>query len=211
MVVRSKNTLLKNLAHITTLVRVILLFCAIVLLFHNGSRYCIWGGMVLLLAFLLDGVDGILARKFDANSKTGALVDTLGDRITENAFLVFLAYKKLVPLFVPMIFISRSFISDFVRSLAFQKGISTFSLNTSLLGRCLVASKTSRIAYLILKFTVFFLGVFIIAYPDMKICRFTLPLSIFYSAIIITMINLVRFVVLLWDSRKILKEAFYID
>ena len=211
MAIKSTKNLLKNLANIITMVRVILIFCAIALLFHDGSRYCIWGILVLLLAFLLDGVDGIIARKFDANSKAGALVDTLGDRITENAFLVFLAYKKLIPLFVPMIFISRSFISDFVRSLAFQKGVCTFSLNTSLLGRCLVASKTSRAIYLILKFMVFFLGVFIITYPDMKICRFTLPLSIFYGAIIITVINLVRFVILLWDSRKILKEAFCID
>ena len=193
------------------MVRIILIFCAIVLLFHDGSRYCIWGIMVLLLAFLLDGVDGIIARKFDANNKIGSLIDTLGDRITENILLVFLVYKNLIPLFVPLIFISRAFISDFIRLLAFQKGISTFSVNTSLLGRCLVASKTSRTIYLILKFIVFLLGSFVITYPDMEISRFVLPVSIFYGAIIITVINLVRFAMLLWDSRKILKEAFYID
>ncbi len=211
MAVRNKNNLVKNLAHITTLVRVILIFCAIALLFHNGSRYCLWGIIVLLLALTLDGVDGILARKFDANSKVGALIDTLGDRITENAFLVFLAYKKLIPLFVPIIFISRSFISDFVRFLALQKGIGTFALNTSLLGRYLVASKASRAIYLILKFMVFFIGAFMITHPDMKICEVALPLSIYYGAIIITAINLVRFAVLLWDSRKILKETFCAD
>lgn len=161
-----------------------------------------------MLAFLLDGVDGVVARKFNVDSKTGALIDTLGDRITENVFLVFLAYKKLIPLFVPMVFISRSFISDFVRFLIFQKGISTFSINTSLLGRCLIASRTSRIAYLILKFMVFFLGAFIIIYPDMKTYRPTLLVSIFYGAIIIVAINIVRFAALLWDSRKILKETF---
>jgi CDP-diacylglycerol--glycerol-3-phosphate 3-phosphatidyltransferase len=211
MAVISKNHLVKNLAHITTLVRVILIFCAIALLFHNGSPYCILGSMILFLALLLDGVDGILARKFNANSKVGALIDTLGDRITENTFLVFLAYKQLIPLFVPIIFISRSFLSDFVRSLALQRGIGTFALNTSLLGRCLVASKTSRAIYLILKFMVFFIGAFMITWPDMKICEVALPLAIFYGAMIITAMNLVRFAVLLWDSRKILEETFCAD
>jgi len=209
MALKSRKKLLRNLANITTLIRVILIFFAISFLFHNGSRFCIWGIMVLLLAFLLDGVDGIMAKKFDANNKVGDLIDTLGDRITENTLLVFLVYKNLIPLFVPLIFITRSFISDFVRFLAFQKGIKTFLINTSYLGYCLVASKSSRIIYLVLKFTVFLLGAFIIAYPDIGICTFILPQVVFYSAIIITIINLVRFTVLLWDSRMILRETFY--
>jgi len=70
----------------------------------------------LFFAFLLDGIDGLLARRFNNSNNIGSFIDTLGDRITENIILVFLAYKKLIPLFIPVVFISRSFIADFIRS-----------------------------------------------------------------------------------------------
>ena len=207
MAIKSNKNLVSNIPNIVTLARVILIFCAITLLLHDGSILCVWGILVLLLALLLDGADGILARKLSVNNKIGPLIDTLGDRITENAFLVFLVYKNLIPLFIPLVFMSRSFISDFIRCLAFQKGIDTFSLNTSCIGRCLVASKTSRAVYLILKFMVFLLASFVIAYPELEICRVFVPKLVLYAAIIATLINVLRFVALVLDSRKILEEV----
>jgi len=206
MEVKINKNLLRNLPNFITLIRVILIFYAISFLFYNGS---IWGIIALLLAFLLDGVDGVLARRLVVDNKVGSLTDTLGDRITENTLLVFFAYKRLIPLFVPLIFISRSFISDYIRFLAFQKGIGTFLLNTSCLGRYLVASKTSRTIYLLLKFLVFILGAFIIAYPDIEMSKLILPKIIFYTAIIATLVNILRFMVLLFDTRKILRETFF--
>jgi CDP-diacylglycerol--glycerol-3-phosphate 3-phosphatidyltransferase len=206
MAVKSNKDLLRNLPNIITLMRVILIFCVIFFLFHNGS---IWGIIALLSAFLLDGVDGIIARRLNVDNKVGSLADTLGDRITENTLLVFFAYKRLIPLFIPLIFISRSFISDFIRFLTFQRGIGTFSVNTSRIGGYFVASKTSRAIYLILKFLVFILGSFIITYPDIEICKFILPRLIFYTAIIVTLVNILRFVALVFDTRKILRETFF--
>ena len=187
--------------------RVVLIFFAIAFLFHSGSSFCMWGIVALSLSFLLDGVDGVIARKFSMDNNTGALIDTLGDRITENTLLIFFVYKNLIPLFIPLIFISRSFIADFIRCLAFQKGIGTFSLNTSWLGRCFVASKSSRTIYLILKFMLFLLGSFIITYPDLELCKFFLLKLVFYIAIVITLISILRFFVLVSDSWGILKEA----
>jgi CDP-diacylglycerol---glycerol-3-phosphate 3-phosphatidyltransferase len=206
MEVKINKNLLRNLPNFITLARVVLIFYAISCLFYNGS---IWGIIALLAAFLLDGVDGVLARKLAVDNKVGSFTDTLGDRITENTLLVFLAYKRLIPLFVPLIFISRSFISDFIRFLAFQKGIGTFLINTSCLGRSLVASKTSRTVYLFLKFSVFILGAFIIVYPDIEISKLILPKIIFYAAVIATLVNLLRFMALLFDARKILRETFF--
>jgi phosphatidylglycerophosphate synthase len=79
---------------------------------------------------ILDWFDGYIARKFKICTKIGSLIDTLGDRITENLLLIYFAYERLVPLFIPLIFVSR-FVADLVRHINFGKGHSTFSINKS--------------------------------------------------------------------------------
>lgn len=205
----SKRNLVKNLANIATLIRVVMVFIAIALLIYSNTTVCIWGFIILFFSFLLDGFDGILARKFKTSNNTGSLIDTLGDRITENVMIVFLAYKNLIPLFVPLVFISRSFIADFIRFLSYCKGIGTFSINNSKFGVYVVASKTSRVIYLLMKFLVFLLGAFIIVYPSRKIFyKISLSSFLFHMTIILTIMNVLRFMALLFDSRKILKEIF---
>jgi phosphatidylglycerophosphate synthase len=200
------NNLLKNSPNIITLIRVVIIFGTLFFLNHNSVNIRIWGFIVLFFAFLLDGIDGFLARKFNPSNNTGPLVDTLGDRITENVILIFFAYKKLIPLFIPIIFISRSFIADFIRFLAFSKGISTFAINKSKMGYCIVASKTSRTLYLLLKFLVFLLGAFIIVYPNREIIfLFQLPSLLIHLTVLLLIVNILRFIWLIYDSREIIK------
>ena len=204
-----KNNLAMNLANLATLIRVVMVFITITCLLHRNPAVRMWGFIILLLAFLLDGLDGILARRFGASNNIGSLIDTLGDRITENVMLVFFSYKNLIPLFIPLVFISRSFIADFIRFLSYHKGIGTFSINNSKFGFYIVASKTSRAIYLILKFFVFLLGAFIIVYSEKKsFYELSLYPFLFYAAIILTIVNIARFTALIFDSRKIIKEAF---
>jgi len=47
----NKSKLFKNLANIITLTRTILIFCAIVLLSYNVSRYRVWGGHCFIVSF----------------------------------------------------------------------------------------------------------------------------------------------------------------
>lgn len=202
---------LRNFANMITLIRVIMIFFIMVFLSQDGITLRKWGLILLVVAFLLDGLDGLLARKFNASSNIGSIIDTLGDRITENVMLFFLAYKRLIPFFIPVVFISRSFVADFIRFLAFSKGMGTFSINKSKLGFYIVASKSSRSIYLILKCLVFLLGAFIIVFPGKKICNLLLSPALFYAAIIMTIVNILRFMGLLFDAKKILKEVFLQD
>ena len=199
----------KKLANTTTFIRVIMIFISIALLIHNNIALRKLGFIILLFTFLLDGLDGFFARIFNTANNTGALIDTLGDRITENVMLVFLACKNLIPLAIPLIFISRSFFADFIRFLVFSKNIGTFAINKSKFGFYIVASKTSRITYLLLKYIVFLSGSLIIIYQDRKIVdKFSLSLLLFYAVIILTITNILRFLALVFDSRKIIKEIF---
>jgi phosphatidylglycerophosphate synthase len=205
--------MVRNAANLVVLLRTALVFPTLYLL-DAGSRDLRGCGVLLLAAvFLMDGLDGWAARRLGISSATGGLLDTLGDRIAENLFLVFLAWKRLVPLAVPLIFITRSFVSDFVRGLLFQRGIGTFDVNVSRLGRLLVASKTSRAVYLACKFTVFLLGAVVLwleaPLPGVGGSGAWLRPAVWWGSLAATAMNLVRFALLVHDSRGVLREEFY--
>jgi len=196
--------------------RTLLVFIIIILF---SLDLFIWKATALILLVIitfLDWFDGHTARRYNISSKLGGLLDTLGDRITENVLLIFFAYRKLVPLAVPVIFVSRSFVADLIRHLAHHSNVSTFEINKSRLGFIFVASRTSRVVYLLLKMAIFFLGGIILAMESWVILKpFKLEESlrnlrgvIFWGSIVLVLFNLIRFIFLLYDSQKIIKESF---
>jgi len=198
--------LFRNLANITVLVRVALVFVAMVLLDSRNGSVRLLSLAALAVALLLDGFDGYLARKLKIASGIGGALDTLGDRITENALIVFFTYKQILPLWFALYFLVRSFMADFVRRLNFHKGFSTFAINDSLLGKTLVSSKLSRTAYLVAKFLLFIMASALLARPGLPGAAGTVLRSLFW---IVFLFNLLRFLALLYDSRRTLKEYFY--
>ncbi|MBU0633581.1 MAG: CDP-alcohol phosphatidyltransferase family protein [Candidatus Omnitrophica bacterium] len=205
MVPLNNNTI----AHWTVFIRILLVF-VVIFLFTLPSFFAnVAGVLLLIVAAVLDGVDGYLARKYNASSLVGGMLDTLGDRITENVLLIFFACERLIPFYVPIVFVARSLTSDFIRFLWVKQQVSTFAMQTSKLGRILVSSKTSRVIYLMAKIGLFLLGGVIIslerlaAYPDM-VAR--LGNILWSGAIILLAFNLVRFFLLLYDSRELLQK-----
>lgn len=198
-----------NIANFIVILRTLLIFLIMILLSLESLWARMTGVLVLLITAFMDWLDGYVARKYLISSRVGGLLDTLGDRITENLLLVFFAYKQLIPLFVPLIFISRSFISDFIRYLNFQHGENTFSVNRSRLGLAFVASKTSRASYLTIKIAVFFLGAMILVMQGQTgTVLMILKSGIYYLSIAMVLFNLIRFVFLIYDSRAILAKEF---
>jgi phosphatidylglycerophosphate synthase len=74
-----------------TLYRIIAFPVLIFLLFTNRLDVFKW---MLIISFLTDAVDGILARKFKANSLLGAKLDSIGDDLTILAAVTGLAVAK---------------------------------------------------------------------------------------------------------------------
>lgn len=209
------SSLYRNIANLVVVVRTIFALAVVYLLSQPVAGLRVAGFWLLLTAALLDGVDGILARRLGIVSGIGSKMDTLGDRITENVLLIFLAVAGLLSLWIPVIFVTRSFLADFIRSLHEQRGVSgTFAMNTSKIGSLLVASKTSRTLYLMLKFAVFLGGAFYLvleaggkmpfAPEDMA----TFKDLIAWGGAAAAAINVLRFIALVYDSRLILKEEF---
>jgi len=207
----------QNTANIITLFRIGFVFVVLCLLSADSVVGRVIGLLVLILATLLDWLDGYIARKLKVISKAGAMLDTLGDRITESCLLIFFAYKHLIPFAVVVIFVTRSFLSDFVRSLNFSKGIGVFNINNSRMGSIFVSSVTSRGLYLLLKIVLFAGGcwVLVISAPDFSPGRAVsspaLKSFVYHVSFLVLAFNLVRFVLLLYNSRNTLKEYFSND
>lgn len=202
----------KNLANIIVLVRILFLFAAIMLLNAHGAGYKIAGLIALTISLILDWLDGYVAQKNNIITKTGALLDTLGDRITENLLLIFFAYKHIIPVYAPLVFVARSFLADFIRLLNFRNGLSTFAVNKSYWGQFLVASRLSRSSYLIIK-----IGLFCAAYAALfseQVNANSLPalqaITMLIPGLTAAAVTfcLLRFFLLVYDSRKILADEF---
>ena len=207
----------KNLANLIVLFRSLLVFVIIILLSNMSPASRITGLALLIFIAILDWFDGYVARRFRISSKLGGLMDTLGDRITENLFLIFFAYKHLMPVAVPIIFVARSLMADFIRHHSSRNGISTFAINKSKLGMFFVASKPSRVLYLVFKIVIFCLAALALVINSLIIVNGILELRmflvslrhiVFYGSIVLVAFNLLRFILLAYDSRFVLKDVF---
>src|SRR5665811_1710024 len=81
------------------------------------------------IVFASDGLDGWVARRRGSTSTFGAVFDILGDRIVENALWVIFADLNLVPVWVPLLVLTRRFIVDGLRSLSYSEGMTPFGVN----------------------------------------------------------------------------------
>lgn len=201
------NSFTRNAANIISVVRVLFVFIALSFFMSQDGSLRLTGLVLLFFAFLLDGVDGFCASRLGINSRLGGLIDIVGDRITENSLLFFLAYYRILPLVIPLIFIARSFISDFIRCLLFAYGQGAFDVHTSCWGGRLMASRLSRSLYLMLKFFVCVGGAWCYVFYESSLCQ-SMILAVLVCAVIATIFNIVRFGALVYDSRYILRKIF---
>lgn len=146
------------MANFITVFRVFLVFIAVYLLFTNDFNAFVWAFALTSIAFILDGVDGYVARKLNETSKLGSVIDIIGDRVVENVFWVVFAALGWLPAIFPIISLTRSFVVDGLRSVAMEQGYTAFgemSMQDSKMGYLICSSKFSRITYAVAKLVAF--------------------------------------------------------
>lgn len=140
-----------TMANVITLLRLPLLVVVIILICYPGPFKSLIGFVFLVSLFLMDWLDGYVARRRNEETTLGSILDIAVDRTVENIlWLTFIAIG-LVPLFVGVIFLIRSFIIDGLRSYAQSTGKNAFAMMTSGWGRFLVASRFMRALYGLVK------------------------------------------------------------
>ena len=144
------------LANVITLSRLPLLIAVLGILLYSSSWSWQLLGLVLLGAlFLMDWMDGAVARQRRQASDLGAVLDIALDRTVENVLWIAFMYLGLVAFWVPVIFLVRSFLVDGIRGVALTWGKPGFSMMHTPWGRFLVASRFMRGFYGLAKVVTF--------------------------------------------------------
>jgi CDP-diacylglycerol--glycerol-3-phosphate 3-phosphatidyltransferase len=144
-----------SLANLITLARLPLLLVVVALLFVSSFGWQFLGLILLIVLFLMDWFDGYVARVRHEVTEMGTVLDVALDRSVENILWLIFAYLAMAPLWVPIVFLLRSFIVDGIRGVALTRGKSGFGMMHNAMGRFLVASRFMRALYGLAKAVVF--------------------------------------------------------
>ena len=110
---------MKTIPNILTVIRLFMVPLFWVLYFKNPA----YGGIVFVAACLTDVVDGFLARKLNAITKFGMLVDPLADKLMQISAVTCLYLSGIFPEWIVTVVIMKELIMIISASFLFKKDI----------------------------------------------------------------------------------------
>lgn len=138
------------MANAITVGRLGLLFVAVYVLYHGSVNAVAAAAVAIAIAILLDGLDGWVARRYNETGPLGAAFDIAGDRIAENVLWVVFADLNLIPIWVPLLMLTRGFLVDALRAIGYAEGKTPFgddNMMRSPLTQWLTAGRAMRLVY----------------------------------------------------------------
>jgi CDP-diacylglycerol--glycerol-3-phosphate 3-phosphatidyltransferase len=139
------------MANLVTLSRFLLLFVLVIMAYRAAPAWQILNMPLLVVIIALDAVDGYVARRRGESSVFGSIFDIAVDRVVENVLWIVLADLNLIPVWVAIVFITRSLVVDSIRCQGAVQGQTAFSMMRTPIGRFLVSSRFMRGFYGTLK------------------------------------------------------------
>lgn len=109
-----------NLPNTITICRLILIPVFLILWW---TQYYLSATFVFMIASATDLLDGHLARKNNQETKLGALLDPLVDKILVTTGLVMLVEMKIIPGWAVVLMLTREFLVTGLRTILIDKGI----------------------------------------------------------------------------------------
>ena len=202
-------------ANLITVARVLVLFFGIWLLSRPSFAPVALAALVALLVVAADGLDGVVARARGETSRFGAVFDIVGDRVVEAGYLVSFAAIGLIPLWVPLLVLTRGFLVDGLRGMALERGQTAFGPKTmmvSRLGRALTSSRASRATYGAVKCALFVACPLSLALgrPDApaSLVGLAMPLQLLVTAlaVVVAAFCLVRGLLVVYDALPLIRS-----
>jgi CDP-diacylglycerol--glycerol-3-phosphate 3-phosphatidyltransferase len=135
------------MANAITIVRVLALFGLVYVLYTGSATAAGWVAIGIALVILADGLDGWVARRRGETTQFGAIFDIVGDRIVEVALWVVFADLNLIPIWIPLLVLTRGFLVDGLRSASYSDGMTPFgkkNMMRSKLSQWLTAGRFMR-------------------------------------------------------------------
>ncbi len=135
------------MANLITIIRFPMLFIYLGILYYGNQNLLYWNVPFIIFIFLLDSLDGWVARKRGESSLLGSVLDIATDRTLEYVLWVVFSHLGLIPVIVPLIVLLRGTTVDAVRSVGMKSGLSAFDQIQSPWSRFLVSSRFMRATY----------------------------------------------------------------
>ncbi len=216
------------MANLITVIRLIVLFGTVALLY---TRQPLAVSCVVILVYLIiasDALDGIVARRRGRADNFGAVFDIAGDRVVEMTFWVVFAHLGVIKVWIPLAMITRGFMIDAMRSLGLKDGKTAFGTNSMMrspITQWLTGSRFMRAFYGVAKVLAFgFLaGLYGARLPetngffspyDSQIGRFATWFFV-YSAVVLSFVRGLPVVYDSWDylrgeapEQRLMRERF---
>lgn len=98
---------IKHIPNILTIVR--LIFVPIIILFLSMDNYLL-AFITFTISSITDIADGIIARKFNATSDFGKLMDPLADKLAQISVLLTLTIKEIIPFWIISVMLIKELI-----------------------------------------------------------------------------------------------------
>lgn len=140
--------------NVVTVTRLLLVFVVVMFAYGHTMWDRLLAALFAVLIVIGDWLDGHLARKLDQSSTLGSILDIAADRILETVMWIILADLRLIPVWIPIVVISRGILTDTIRGYVLQFGYSGFgkkTLQQSRLGKFITGSPIMRSGYAVLK------------------------------------------------------------
>ena len=178
-----------NSSNSVTFARIILVFVISYLLLLGNTNIYLISSVLIFILVVLDGVDGIVARKLNSVTEFGGVLDIVGDRIIENVLWITFAFIGVIPLWIPIVVLTRGFITDGFRSYALSKGKTAFgkkSMMRGSIGVFFVSSRFSRMLYGIAKTLAFIMLALQLYLAGISFAGIDIFKSVTYSLVLFT-------------------------
>jgi len=111
-----------NLPNTLTITRALLIPVIIVGVYSERSSGLILSIFVLILVWILDYFDGLIARKHNLITNFGTFIDPLVDKMTVLCLFFVFSDLELIPLWLPLLLLFREFLTSGIRQVSSLKG-----------------------------------------------------------------------------------------
>lgn len=135
-----------NLPNTLTIVRIFLAPVLVVVLLTEFPEREFWGLGIFLLAALTDILDGIIARRTNRITVTGALLDPIADKLLMSGAFISLAELGVAPAWMVFLIIAREFAVTGLRLVALERGV---PISANRLGKAKTTSQVVTVSLLI--------------------------------------------------------------
>ena len=115
--------MIKKIPNLLTVSRLLFLPVFIFLLWSDNLSFGWYAAGLLAFVGFLDMADGYLARKFNAETNTGKILDPMANKLILLVALLMLLHLNRINVIIPILLLSREIIVITLRAVAATEGI----------------------------------------------------------------------------------------